>query len=258
VFASARATVELRERYPWLDLDYPSSTQEQEFSEQWLSPGDVLFLPAGTYHRAEAEGYSLALTLACVPMTAADFVDDAVRGNLGHLPAWRASIPPSVSPAENALPSELAEFFAARLGELRRVVNALRPEDLYETWAHHVASLDTPLRAPRHAGPARVSEQDHFRVLRTFPLRCAHDPSRGSITLYYLDNRLELSADCLPMIQLIQRQSSFSGSEALSALGGHFAWKDVAPILELLVSEGALQRAEPRDRHTLEARQGPP
>lgn len=86
---------ELMRRYSWLDVQFPDAREEQ-FNEQVLKPGDVLFLPAGTWHRARAIGYSLALTIACPPMTAADFIDDLIRGHLSSCQKnlRRCNVPP--------------------------------------------------------------------------------------------------------------------------------------------------------------------
>jgi ribosomal protein L16 Arg81 hydroxylase len=85
---------ELVRRYPWLEVQFPDAGVEEQFIEQVLSPGDVLFLPAGTWHRARAIGYSLALTIACPPMTVADFIDDLIRGHLSASANWRCNVPP--------------------------------------------------------------------------------------------------------------------------------------------------------------------
>src|SRR5262245_58440932 len=57
--------LELTERYPFLKVTYPPD--ESRFEEQLLSPGDVLFLPAGTWHQTESSGLSVSLTMTCIP-----------------------------------------------------------------------------------------------------------------------------------------------------------------------------------------------
>src|SRR4029078_2728904 len=48
---------------PWITLDRPDVTDRERFMEVRLDPGDVLYIPAGGWHAARAEGSSLALTL---------------------------------------------------------------------------------------------------------------------------------------------------------------------------------------------------
>lgn len=53
-----------RVKLPWITLDRPDVEDDTRFMQVCLDPGDVLYIPAGTWHAARAEGYSLALTLA--------------------------------------------------------------------------------------------------------------------------------------------------------------------------------------------------
>src|SRR5262249_40817744 len=141
VLTNACIAPEMMDRYPWLQVRFPDEDTEGAFLEQVLTPGDVLFLPAGTWHRASAIGYSVARTMACVPMTAADFVNDLIRGHLSGSVNWRSSVPPVPLEAarSNRLPPAVKRFLDARLSELREYVQSLRAEDMYELWTHHVA-----------------------------------------------------------------------------------------------------------------------
>jgi len=48
-------------KLPWVTVTPPD---EASLSEVILNPGDILQLPKGTWHRAQASGGSLGLTLA--------------------------------------------------------------------------------------------------------------------------------------------------------------------------------------------------
>jgi hypothetical protein len=69
----ADRAAELADRYPFLEVPYPPD--EREFVEELLSPGDVLFFPAGTWHQTELIDLSLSLTMTCIPKTTADVVE---------------------------------------------------------------------------------------------------------------------------------------------------------------------------------------
>jgi ribosomal protein L16 Arg81 hydroxylase len=57
-----------------------------------LEPGDVLYLPEGCWHRAAAEGSSLALTLACNRATPLDLVQQVLGPRLAALPALQCNL----------------------------------------------------------------------------------------------------------------------------------------------------------------------
>ena len=241
---------EMMDRYPWLQVRFPDAEAEETFLEQVLTPGDVLFLPAGTWHNARAIKFSLALTMACPPMTAADFVDDLIRGHLSASADWRSSVPPvpmEETPPDR-LPPAVKRFFEIRLAELREHVKTLRAEDLYETWVHHVASFDSP---PDREEPRRVPDVrliDTFLRTKEFPLRYVARPDDGCVSLYYLDQRIDLKQQALPLIKAMLKNSSFSAQTAMRWLGDEFDWDELKPVLQEFVQAGILRVTARRER----------
>ena len=234
---------ELLDRYPWLQVQFPSEVGEESFLEQVLAPGDVLFLPAGTWHQARAIECSVALTMSCIPMTAADFIDDLVRGHLSGSVDWRCNVPPvpMSSTAPNGLPPAVKSFFDARLSELRRRMQSLRAEDLYETWTHHVAAFDMPFETKEEPRAGDVKLTDTFAVTNEFPVRYIAPPNDGSLSIYYLDNRIDLRYEALPFIKEMLKSSTFSARSALRWLGDEFQWRDVKPLLQELTQAGIVR-----------------
>jgi len=109
---------------------------ESEFFEVVLQPGDVLYLPEGSWHRAAAEeGESLALTLACSRITPLDLVQQVLAARIAHRRSLRENLPGTrASSVGDAIPGALEAQFAAVLDELRGMVNGLRPQDMYDAW----------------------------------------------------------------------------------------------------------------------------
>jgi len=238
---SVRAAREMTDRYPWLQLRFPDEEEERTFREQVLTPGDVLFLPAGTWHRTRAIGCSLSLTMTCVPLTAADFVNDLIRGHLSGSVEWRRSVPPvpAAKTPSNRLPRAVERFFEARLSELREHVRSLAARDLYETWTHHVHSSDTPFLKGED-GPRSIEETDILKVAGEAPLHYVANRRHRSLALYYLDRRVDLEYAALPLVKAMLAASSFPARVATRWLNG-FAWQDVEPLLRGLVHAGILR-----------------
>ncbi|WP_436760452.1 JmjC domain-containing protein [Streptosporangium sp. V21-05] len=66
---------------------------EETFAEVLLGPGDVLCLPAGTWHSAKAVGHSLAVNIAFAPADILKLLTDAVRPRLEERETWRSGLP---------------------------------------------------------------------------------------------------------------------------------------------------------------------
>ena len=118
---------------PWADpIQRPN---EPEFFEAVLEPGDVLYLPEGSWHRAAAEGASLALTLACSRISPLDLVQKVMASRIAHRRLLLENLPGArASWVVDAVPEPLEAQFAAVLDELRGMVNALTPQEMYDAW----------------------------------------------------------------------------------------------------------------------------
>jgi ribosomal protein L16 Arg81 hydroxylase len=119
---------------PWSE---PIARPDEDlFLEALLEPGDLLYLPEGTWHHAAADGASLALTLACNRVSPLDLVQQALgpfigghpglRQNLGGL--WRNDVD------AHAIPPQFEPLFNNALLELRGMVGKLTAQDLYQAW----------------------------------------------------------------------------------------------------------------------------
>jgi ribosomal protein L16 Arg81 hydroxylase len=121
------------QQLPWGTVTRPD---ESTFAEAVLYPGDILYLPKGAWHRAEAIGGSLALTLAELPATAVDVIQQTVlpksRCNTILLDAMSAFSTATLS-TENP-PEQLEKQLDGALQEVRKLFASLTPADLYEAW----------------------------------------------------------------------------------------------------------------------------
>jgi ribosomal protein L16 Arg81 hydroxylase len=138
--------------------DVAGLLREGELSEQVLRPGDLLYLPAGTWHRTCGESLSLHLSVGIRPASHLDLIHRALAPALLALPDWRhfptfrAGL---LSPEQ--LKTRAEAVFTERLRELRLAVELLTPEDLYRVWQEQImaeaegepAGADAPLREPQ-------------------------------------------------------------------------------------------------------------
>jgi len=106
-----------------------------DLEEQLLRPGDVLYLPAGTWHRVRAEGESLHLGLTVRHVDYLRLFNEILSPTLLAREEWRhLPMPPAVPGDLEEIDPRLEQLFARRLCELRAAMDRLTPADLYKAW----------------------------------------------------------------------------------------------------------------------------
>ena len=113
-FPPGRAAVKL----PW---GYFTRPEPDSMASVELSPGDVLYLPPGTWHEARARGSSLALTLAYERVTATAVARAAIATRLELLAEHDTPAPAALADGEpdGGLTAELARLRDVLHGVLR-------------------------------------------------------------------------------------------------------------------------------------------
>jgi ribosomal protein L16 Arg81 hydroxylase len=121
---------------PWTDsLDWArlEKVDESGFMEVVLEPGDLLCLPAGTWHNAKAIGSSLALNLIFSPLNFFTFLTNLIEPAFLSKAEWRSGPPPFV--AENVssadLPSTIKQYLTQRLSELSTFINTIEHDETH-------------------------------------------------------------------------------------------------------------------------------
>jgi hypothetical protein len=97
---------------------------------------------------------------------------------------------------------------------------------------------------------------DSFVRTDEFPLRYVARPDDGCLSLYYLDQRIDLRKKALPLIKAMLKSSNFSAQTAMRWLGDEVDWDDVKPVLQGLVQVGILHvnRTSERKKQTARSR----
>jgi ribosomal protein L16 Arg81 hydroxylase len=103
-----------------------------DMSEIVLEPGDVLCLPAGTWHEAKAhdEG-SLALNLTFGSLSFFNVLAMLLEPTLLKLADWRGGLPPvyDESVQSDSLAPEVAQYLDERMQEIRLFAEQFNPQD---------------------------------------------------------------------------------------------------------------------------------
>lgn len=116
----------------WQEL---REVDERDLAEVVLEPGDVLCLPAGTWHSAKAVGHSLALNMALKPLNAFAVMTRLLEELFENRETWRGGPPPTRLPPSTAVPEDVRQYLNERI---REVCSHLRTFDVGDELAQDV------------------------------------------------------------------------------------------------------------------------
>jgi hypothetical protein len=109
-------------------------TDEAEFVEVTLKPGDFLSLPAGTWHGTETLQESIALNLSIRPLLLSEFLLSYLQYVFKGNDEWRSGLPPTADDADSIQYTE--KYIKQQISTLQEYFTALghNPENLIDHW----------------------------------------------------------------------------------------------------------------------------
>lgn len=216
--------------------------EPDHFMEVVLEPGDVLYVPAGTWHEAKGMEQSFAITFKIPPYDVWDeIVVPLLKSLLPDSIDWR-QIPPGLAGRE------LADY----LGERRReIASALEQLDagsapLRALWDDAVRRDQTEFRSTeRRADTRPLQPSDRLAVSRVHALTSASVRSptgADEVVLFHGATRAHFDVAMLSLAQKVIAAARFSVAEAV-------AWEGAPPadavheFLSKLLRVGMLERS---------------
>jgi ribosomal protein L16 Arg81 hydroxylase len=214
------------------DWERLQAVDEHDVDDVLLEPGDLLILPAGTWHEAcGGEGGSLALNLSFTPIPQTVFLAKLLDELLVSDERWRG-------------PSPGVEAFAQMVKLAAQSLSALSPDDprIVKTWQSFVQS-SAPL-GPVETGPVQPDERLRVRADGNFVVTPCEGGRVLSITVGP-NRHIELTGSAMSFVSRILQEREFSArdSTAWGAAGTAFEWADVANLLTSLKREGLIEPA---------------
>ncbi len=142
--------------YPQAGEGFPS-WEKAEFQTVVMQPGSVLYMPRGTWHRTEAEGDSIAVSIGMQPPSAAECVLEQLRLLLLQDPAWRQPLYGAWGVGD--MRDAALKRAGALMAELPRLAPTLDPEYLASpktTEKRRIAQMTTRSRVQRAPNTALI------------------------------------------------------------------------------------------------------
>jgi ribosomal protein L16 Arg81 hydroxylase len=226
-------------------LDVPTP-DESQFAEVLLEPGDLLYLPPGTWHNAKASGESLALNMAFETVGMLPLLFPELERVLSEKLDWRAILPAAAleqtRPGE--LPLAVEQFMVARLGELRDMIGRLASNgvELERMWRRAVTSSPY-VSLPGQAPTSPLKPDDVLVRTEPYPLSYVRRPGPdGTLAVYVYGCNAEvaLSGDALALVKALTTRQRFTVAEVEQ--WGDISWKQGIEVLEVLLTRGLLRR----------------
>lgn len=226
---------------------------ESKFLEFTLEPGDLLYLPAGTWHTTEASGGpSLGLSVAFAPFDFLSLLTQVLRPRMRGLAAWR-NLPATFGLNQSGKPSEeLDRCFTECLGQLKDIIAEYQRDlpQLHARWSRQLASkVSSRLQPPVPRLVRRTGNVESDSVLvfpkGMLPVVSLSKNEQGQEILRVFDGDNEVlfdEAEWLSFGRNLVRTRRFVASEACAwgSEGTTYSWEQLQPMLQSLFDEGVL------------------
>lgn len=221
---------------------------ESSLKEVVLRKGDVLYLPAGAWHRPQAEGLSIHLSLTIFHGRLRELFTDVIDPILDEDPAWRAMPAPGTLVGPPEVRGDLMRQMEKRLEEFKARVATLTADQLLEAWRRRV-DVPATSSAEESGSNTPIELSDQLALVPEARFTAALDPARapdeslclcqGGHVFVLLPRRVK------PLIDAITEREHFTAGE-LRQSGIDLPWEHISSVLALLLDSGVLRREPAR------------
>lgn len=221
---------------------------EKDVTEVVLEPGDLLILPAGTWHDARGgDAGSLALNLSFTPVSYAVLLRDLLESMLSEDPDWRSPAP--LLPRFEGRPGEVEAQALDAIGrQVARAAEALASVTgdsaaMVRLWTSFVQNA-SPALAASSAPPRPVLADERLRVRADGNVYVRTADSGTKLFVSVGSAGLAVGGTAVPFLQRALSVGEFVARDSLQwgDEGKSLTWREVEATLNHLIREGMLER----------------
>ncbi|GAC1353153.1 MAG: hypothetical protein NVSMB1_23580 [Polyangiales bacterium] len=212
-----------------------------KMTETTLHPGDLLYLPAGTWHTTKAHGFSLSLTVTFQPRRPLTLFIRALERLLGERAEWVSSLPPSSS--EPSADEALATRFEALLKAAPSLLSQVTAAEMQGLWRGTLGA-SSPRNDPTTEVPTKITKDDVFFVRSPLSFeQMVPDADGFSVRVFAFNaSDIVLTGEALPFLRKLVTVDQFVASEAMSWYPSGYEWNSLHDMLLSFLKEGILWR----------------
>ena len=211
---------------------------DMEFREVELNPGDLLCLPAGTWHSARGVGFSLALNLYFAPRNFLDQFIPLIQNFAASNENWRGGPPATAERIQGNMPEAVSAYMRERLDEFHKMaLEAINKDALTVPWMNSLTNNPYTGWQPAPMVPLPEITRDQRFCIAKSSLRftvfrdkvivpCDHGVLRFPVTLSPILQRLSSAPTSFTVPEVVSWQQKPDGpspDEILSCLQVLFA-----------------------------------
>jgi hypothetical protein len=208
-----------------------------------LCPGDVLYLPPGTWHETQAQQESVAVSLSPPRVTTSQVLLSTIQAALDRVEGFRADVLPHPDErVAGAVADSVARQLGSACGALAGWLSQLPASSVVQSWCARV------YRRGGESPPGEPVQLRRSHVLRHTGARgltyVAAPESPGAppvVFIYHRGQEWVFPAEAERFVRELAGHPSFRADAALSWDDG-LSWDDARDVLEQLVGCGILQR----------------
>ena len=215
--------------------DDPRIPQPRDLVRTVLRPGDLLYMPAGTFHATHADKHSLSLSLGCAPRSIGSIIGDTIERAFRHRSEWRRNPPPiAQSPAGAA---QIEQLLRPRLRDLSQWLAGADVDRFASVWRSHLSDFrwDPPSAPPSDAvGP-------DTRLARVWPITTSSARRNGPLEVLAANRVFSVPRRHRRLIGGLAAHARFSADDARR--WGRCSWPTAKAFVELMLQHGIVALA---------------
>ncbi len=230
------------------DKTVVDAPDEATLESALLQPGDLLYLPPGTWHMPRAVDHSIAVSISPPRVTVVQIMMRVIEDALLQRPEWRKDILAGADPRPDPglVQRPVKEMFEARLQDLKAYLDQVDPRIFHRAWQLNVG-LGTQSHEADPTGPAPPAEEDIGRGERFVhregePLAYLLAPTqtgKDEVLMYHRGAEWALPAEAAQFVAELIKHREFV-AEAAMKWDPKLSWEDVRNILHQLLHAGLI------------------
>lgn len=230
---------------PWERAVMPP--RPSDLVEVTLKPGDILCLPAGTWHEAKAGDHSLALNLFFQPQGLWDTLRDALATQFIDLEHWRSGyLGDTRGELDRGIPPSFRSYFSRVRQDL---LDWLKNEDQFisDQWLSLHNQLEVEPPAPPSKKPSTIKKSsnilvsDKIKKLRYFV--SSNPGGKEKLVIICMNRHYELPLEAASILARLKSKKQFKALEMCAWSKGpeQWSWKSVKELIHVFTGLGILE-----------------